>query len=90
MTVLDRFVAAFGVWEEALPYLPMMVDESEMRLLVAMRGQAVTIDEAAKLLGIERAGEFDQARLHQERILLGLERHAGIRRLDRTRLSWAF
>ncbi len=76
-TLLDKFVDAFGVWEEALPYLPMMVDESEMRLLVAMRGQAVTIDEAAKLLGIERAGATDFLQRSYARCILNKIVEAG-------------
>ncbi|MGD8397720.1 MAG: 4Fe-4S binding protein [Anaerolineae bacterium] len=50
--MLDRFVAAFGVWEEALPYLHLMFDKVEMRLVVAMAGCAVTPAEAARLLDV--------------------------------------
>jgi ferredoxin len=51
MMAIDEFVAAFGVWEEAWPYLHLMVEKREMQLVVAMRGQAITVDEAAGLLG---------------------------------------
>jgi hypothetical protein len=62
MTLLDEFVVAFGVWEEARPYLHLMVNEREMRLVVAMQGKAVTVDEAVDLLGMnrERAADFLQ------------------------------
>jgi hypothetical protein len=30
----DRFIEIFDVWEQAQPYLPLMVDEDEMRLVV--------------------------------------------------------
>ena len=76
-TLLDRFVAAFGVWEEALPYLHMMVDEPEMRLVVAMRGQSVTVDEAAKLLGIEHAGAADLLQRSYARCILNKIVEAG-------------
>ncbi len=52
MALLDAFMAAFGVWEEARPYLHLIVNEDEMRLIVAMAGRAVTAPEAADLLGV--------------------------------------
>jgi len=52
MTLVDEFVAIFGVWEEARPYLHIMVDEEEMRLVIAIQGKAVTVDEVAELLDI--------------------------------------
>jgi NAD-dependent dihydropyrimidine dehydrogenase PreA subunit len=60
MTLLDQFVAAFGVWEEAWPYLHLMVDEQEMRLVVAMGGQAITASQVAQRLGLThpRASEL--------------------------------
>jgi NAD-dependent dihydropyrimidine dehydrogenase PreA subunit len=54
MTLFDQFVTAFGVWEEAQPYLHLMVDEPEMRLVVAMGGQAITAGQAADRLGLTR------------------------------------
>ena len=54
MTLFDRFVAAFGVWEEARPYLHLMVDEQEVQLVVAMGGQALTAGQAAERLGLTR------------------------------------
>ena len=54
MTLFDQFVTAFGVWEEAQPYLHLMVDEPEMRLVVAMGGQAITAGQAAERLGLTR------------------------------------
>jgi ferredoxin len=59
VTPTDQFVAAFGVWEEARPYLHFLVDEDEMQLIVALQGQAVTPDEAAGLLRIGRAQADD-------------------------------
>lgn len=52
MALIDQFVPVFGVWEEARPYLPMIVDPQEMALVVAMHGEAVTAQEAADRLGI--------------------------------------
>ena len=51
MALLQEFIEAFGVWDVAQPYIDRMVDEQEMRLVVAMGGQAVTADRAAALLG---------------------------------------
>jgi formate hydrogenlyase subunit 6/NADH:ubiquinone oxidoreductase subunit I len=48
---MDEFVQAFGVWEEARPFLHLMADEAEMRLVVAIQGRPVTAGEAAELLG---------------------------------------
>lgn len=55
----DEFVTAFGVWEEARPYLHLMVNDAEMGLVVAIGDQAVTPDEAAARLGISQAEAAD-------------------------------
>ena len=52
MTLLDRFAAAFGVWDEALPHIHLMVDEREMRLVVTAAGKNVTREQAASVLGV--------------------------------------
>ncbi|MGD9048553.1 MAG: 4Fe-4S dicluster domain-containing protein [Anaerolineae bacterium] len=52
ISFVDRFVAVFDVWEEARPYLDMMVDPEEMRLIVAIGDRALGADEVAELLGI--------------------------------------
>ena len=51
MTLFDQFVQVFDVWEEARPYLPLLVEADEMRLVVAARGRSVTVGQAADLLG---------------------------------------
>lgn len=53
MTLLDEFVAAFGVWEEARRHLPLMFDEQEMRLVVALQAGPATVEGAAGRLGID-------------------------------------
>lgn len=60
MTLLEQFVAIFGVWREAQPYISMIVDEREMQLVVGMQGRAVTLTEVAGLLEIspEQAYSF--------------------------------
>jgi ferredoxin len=62
MTLVDEFIMAFGVWEEARPYVHLMADELEMRLVVALQGRAVTVEEAAGLLGISREQSTDLLR----------------------------
>ena len=52
MTIVDEFVAIFGVWEVARPYISMIVEEQEMQLIVGTQGRAVTLEEAAGLFGI--------------------------------------
>lgn len=52
MTLVDEFVVAFGVWEEARPYVQMMADEKEMRLVVALQDRSLTPEEIAGLLGM--------------------------------------
>lgn len=52
MALADDFIAVFGVWEEARPYLSLIVDEQEMALIVAMQGQALTVAEVADRLGM--------------------------------------
>jgi NAD-dependent dihydropyrimidine dehydrogenase PreA subunit len=52
MSLLDGFVKAFGVWPLAVPYLALMFDEREMRLIVEMDGRACRPHEVAQLLGV--------------------------------------
>lgn len=54
MSLIDDFVAVFGVWDIARPYLHLMVEEEEMALVVRMAGRAVTAEEAADLLGLSK------------------------------------
>ena len=60
MTLRESFIISFGVWEEAQPYLSLLVTEREMKLIVGMAGRTMTVDEVAALLGITpgRAAEF--------------------------------
>lgn len=59
MALSDQFIAAFDVWEQARPYLNLMFDAQEMRLVVSIKGQTVTVDETAELLGISRQEAAD-------------------------------
>lgn len=60
MKILDKFVAVFGVWKEARPYISMIVNEQEMRLIVGMQGRAMMLKEVAGLLEMlpEQAYDF--------------------------------
>ncbi len=62
MPLLDDFIAAFGVWEEARPYLHLVVDGDEMRLVLALRGRPATAAEAAGLLGMPEEEAADLLR----------------------------
>jgi Pyruvate/2-oxoacid:ferredoxin oxidoreductase delta subunit len=52
MSLLQDFVQAFGVWPQAVPYLDLMFDEQEMRLIVELNGRACTPQGVAQLLGV--------------------------------------
>jgi Pyruvate/2-oxoacid:ferredoxin oxidoreductase delta subunit len=67
MTLFDEFVQSFDVWEEARPYLPLMVEPDEMRLVVAVQGRAITVEEAAGLLGLSPWRAADLLRRAYER-----------------------
>jgi Pyruvate/2-oxoacid:ferredoxin oxidoreductase delta subunit len=62
MQVVGEFIEVFDVWEEARPYLHLMADELEMRLVVAIRGRPVTVEETAEFLGIAYAQAADVLR----------------------------
>jgi ferredoxin len=53
MALIDDFMAAFGVWEEARPVVPLLVEEEEMRLVVALQGGPLSASEVAVRLDIE-------------------------------------
>ncbi len=51
-------MAVFDVWEQARPYLSLMVDEHEMELVIQMTDQAdqnLTVERVADLLGLNYA-----------------------------------
>jgi ferredoxin len=54
MNEFGEFVELFGVWEEAQPYLHMIVDQREMALILRMRGRTLPVEEIADLLGMSR------------------------------------
>jgi len=49
---LEEFIDAFGVWEEARPYLSLIVGDEEMRLVLALCGRPATTEEVAGRLGM--------------------------------------
>jgi ferredoxin len=55
MSIQNEFFTLFNVWPVAQPYIAMLVEEQEMQLIVAMQGQAVTPERAARLLGMTPA-----------------------------------
>jgi NAD-dependent dihydropyrimidine dehydrogenase PreA subunit len=56
---LNDFVQIFDVWEQALPYLSLMVDEDEMRLVVVMSNQHLDLQQVADLLTLSPAEAAD-------------------------------
>lgn len=59
MTILDQFIAIFGVWKEAQPYISMIVNEQEMQLIVGMQSRAMKLKEVARLLEISPVQAYD-------------------------------
>ncbi|NQS92451.1 MAG: 4Fe-4S binding protein [Chloroflexi bacterium] len=58
MDILEKFIEDFGVWETARPYLSFIIENTEMELIIGMDGLAVTLDQAAEVLGISN-GQTD-------------------------------
>jgi ferredoxin len=52
MALQDDFTQAFGVWEEARPFVHLLADEQEMRLILALQDQAVAVAEVAERLSV--------------------------------------
>ena len=50
----DQFVAIFDVWEQAQPYLSLMVDEDEIRLVVGIAHQYLDLQQVTDLLDLSR------------------------------------
>jgi len=48
----EAFIEAFGVWDMARPYLGLIVDDAEMRLVVALHGSPATAEEVAVRLDL--------------------------------------
>jgi NAD-dependent dihydropyrimidine dehydrogenase PreA subunit len=58
--LVERFIDLFGVWEFPQQYLPLVVENLEMELIVGMAGESITSEEAAQLLSIsqDQASQF--------------------------------
>jgi Pyruvate/2-oxoacid:ferredoxin oxidoreductase delta subunit len=54
-TIQDKFVQIFAVWEQALPYLSLIVDEDEMRLVVGMAHRHLDLQQVSDLLAVPQA-----------------------------------
>jgi NAD-dependent dihydropyrimidine dehydrogenase PreA subunit len=53
-SILEAFCQAFGVWDEAQPYLGLMVDEEEMRLVLALGQESCAAAEVdGRLLALD-------------------------------------
>ena len=53
-TLTDEFIAVFNVWEQAHPYLSLIVDEDEMGLVVSMANRHLDVQQVADLLALPR------------------------------------
>ena len=51
MDLVNEFIAVFGVWEVAQPYLHLIVTEDEMRLVTALKNDILTQEEIGDCLG---------------------------------------
>jgi ferredoxin/DNA-binding transcriptional ArsR family regulator len=59
-STFEAFCQAFGVWDEARPYLGLMVDEQEMQLVLALGQDACAVEEvAARLLALGAQAQVD-------------------------------
>jgi NAD-dependent dihydropyrimidine dehydrogenase PreA subunit len=54
-TVLDQFITLFGVWDVAHPYLHMMVNDDEMKLVVQLGDRALTVEQISEINGLTEA-----------------------------------
>jgi ferredoxin len=52
MSLIDAFMAAFDVWEEARPYIHLMARDDEMQLVVGMQGRAMTPAQVGELFDV--------------------------------------
>jgi ferredoxin len=51
LVLLEDFVEAFGVWDIARPYLGLIADDEDIRLVLALRDSPATVEETAGRLG---------------------------------------
>lgn len=51
-TLLETFIPIFDVWDEAQPYISMMVEADEMELVVAMGNRVMTCKQVAERLDL--------------------------------------
>ena len=51
-TLNENFIEIFDVWEQARPYLSLIVDEDEMRLVVEMADRCLDLRQVADLLAL--------------------------------------
>jgi ferredoxin len=70
VTLSDEFIKAFEVWDEARPYLSLMVEPEEMQLVVVAQGRALTVGQVAGLLDIPSQQAANLLRRAYERHLV--------------------
>ena len=58
-TLTDQFIEIFDVWEQAQPYLSLMVEEDEMRLVVDIAHRHLDLQQVSDLLALSRAETAD-------------------------------
>jgi NAD-dependent dihydropyrimidine dehydrogenase PreA subunit len=59
MDLVQEFVTAFGVWEEARPFVHLMVDQDVMRLVLSLQAGALTTEEVASELRLSPGAGAD-------------------------------
>jgi NAD-dependent dihydropyrimidine dehydrogenase PreA subunit len=82
MALLAEFVAAFGVWDVAQPYIHKMANEQEMRLIVGMQGRAFTAQQVADLMGMALDGASDFLQRCYSRCILNKTVENGVTRYE--------
>jgi NAD-dependent dihydropyrimidine dehydrogenase PreA subunit len=58
-TITDQFIKIFDVWDQAQPYLSLMVEEDEMRLVVSLAHQHLDLEQVSDLLALSHAETAD-------------------------------
>lgn len=76
-TEVERFIQLFGVPKAALPFLDRLVSQEEMRLVLAAEKDALSLDSARQVLGMDAEGAAEVLEGAFRRAVLDREEREG-------------
>lgn len=76
--ILAEFITLFGVWDELQPYLALMVNEEEARLVVRLGGRSLTVEQISDLMDLSETRALNLIKQAYGRCILNKKIEGGV------------